>query len=184
MGYVDLNTIHNPATGTAAPATWGDQIRENLHFLASQRPGFTASDDLATTQNVNTGGSATVLTVAASEMANSDPDGMHSGTTNTGRGTAITAGIYGFSGCVLVDNANTGGTSGRRELYLQHRDSANNILGTYRVSCLPAVQGLIHTFYRELRLAAGDYVQMAAFQNSGSTLIYKILSWNARYIMV
>lgn len=32
--YTDLNTIHNPATGVAAPAAWGDQVRENDEALA------------------------------------------------------------------------------------------------------------------------------------------------------
>lgn len=32
--YVDLNTIHNPADGAAAPAAWGDQTRENFERLA------------------------------------------------------------------------------------------------------------------------------------------------------
>lgn len=36
--YVDLLTIHNPATGTAPPATWGDQIRENETYLYERGP--------------------------------------------------------------------------------------------------------------------------------------------------
>lgn len=33
MPYVDLNTIHNPSTGTAPPASWGDAVRDNFeHF--------------------------------------------------------------------------------------------------------------------------------------------------------
>lgn len=180
MGYVDLNTIHNPATGTAAPATWGDAIRDDLHFLASQRPGFTAHDGAATTQNVATG-TTTILTEAATEMTDSDPDGMHDTVTNTGRGTAVTAGIYAFSGAVLVDNAGTD-NDGRRELYLQHRNSGG-VIATYSVSTLPGVQGLVQSFYREIRVSAGDWVQIVAWQNSGSTLIYKILAWSARWIM-
>lgn len=36
MAYTDdLNSIHNPATGTQAPATWGDAIRAN--FLCQER---------------------------------------------------------------------------------------------------------------------------------------------------
>lgn len=36
--YVDLVSIHNPATGTAPPATWGDQIRENETYLYERGP--------------------------------------------------------------------------------------------------------------------------------------------------
>lgn len=28
--YTDLNTIHDPADGTTPPASWGDQVRDNL----------------------------------------------------------------------------------------------------------------------------------------------------------
>jgi len=44
MAYVDLNTIHNPATGTIPPATWGDQIRDN--FVAGVPDVFAAAGDL------------------------------------------------------------------------------------------------------------------------------------------
>lgn len=33
--YVDLNTIHNPGANSP-PATWGDQVRENLEWLATK----------------------------------------------------------------------------------------------------------------------------------------------------
>lgn len=33
MAYVDLNTIHNPAPGTVAPAAWADQVRDNFEAL-------------------------------------------------------------------------------------------------------------------------------------------------------
>lgn len=32
--YLDLNSIDNPTTGSPAPASWGDQTRENLERLA------------------------------------------------------------------------------------------------------------------------------------------------------
>ena len=31
--YTDIQTIHNPAVGTAPPAAWGDQIRTNQEFF-------------------------------------------------------------------------------------------------------------------------------------------------------
>jgi hypothetical protein len=36
--YVDLNTIHNPATGTSPPASWGDQARDNDQYLWERGP--------------------------------------------------------------------------------------------------------------------------------------------------
>lgn len=33
MPLTDLNTIHNPAAGSVAPASWGDAIRDNFEYL-------------------------------------------------------------------------------------------------------------------------------------------------------
>jgi hypothetical protein len=38
VAYVDLNTIHNPATGFAPPAAWGDQVRDNDEYLYQRGP--------------------------------------------------------------------------------------------------------------------------------------------------
>lgn len=35
MAYADLNTLHNPSTGVAPPASWGDQVRDNFEFFNS-----------------------------------------------------------------------------------------------------------------------------------------------------
>ena len=76
MAWADLNTIHNPATGTAPPATWGDGVRDNFQFLAgmaaaqvltSQTTTSTSYTDLATAGpavTVTTGTSALVIITA------------------------------------------------------------------------------------------------------------------------
>jgi hypothetical protein len=33
VAWQDLNSIHNPATGTSPPASWGDQVRDNFEAL-------------------------------------------------------------------------------------------------------------------------------------------------------
>ncbi len=53
MAYVDLNTIHNPDTGTVPPHTWGDQIRDN--FVAGMPDIFTAVGDLAVGSGADAG---------------------------------------------------------------------------------------------------------------------------------
>ena len=57
MPYTDPQTIHNPATGTVAPATWGDILRENSEFLIDP-PACSVTH--STTQSI-----ATATTVAA-----------------------------------------------------------------------------------------------------------------------
>lgn len=38
MAYADLNTLHNPSTGVAPPATWGDQVRDNFEYFNTMLP--------------------------------------------------------------------------------------------------------------------------------------------------
>ena len=38
MAYADLNTLHNPSTGTAPPASWGDQVRDNFVYFNDMLP--------------------------------------------------------------------------------------------------------------------------------------------------
>lgn len=38
MGYTDLATLHNPAPGLVAPATWGDQVRDNDEYFKANAP--------------------------------------------------------------------------------------------------------------------------------------------------
>ena len=36
--YTDPQTVHNPATGTSPPATWGDTVRDDLQYLHARGP--------------------------------------------------------------------------------------------------------------------------------------------------
>lgn len=38
MAYADLAGIHNPAPNTVAPATWGDQVRDNDEYFKANAP--------------------------------------------------------------------------------------------------------------------------------------------------
>jgi hypothetical protein len=73
MAYVDLNTIHNPATGGVPPATWGDQIRDNFEAgvpavigVAGDIPYGTAADTIGV---LSIGTAGQVLTVNAGATA-------------------------------------------------------------------------------------------------------------------
>lgn len=67
MGYVDLNTLHNPADGTSPPATWGDTARDNDDYLYQQALGGEAAWTsytpalTATTTNPTLGSSSNVF---------------------------------------------------------------------------------------------------------------------------
>lgn len=78
MPFVDLNNVHNPSTGTAAPASWGDQARDNLQALrgpARVRAHRTTVQSIP--HNVETS------VVLDTELV--DTHGMHDNVTNADR---------------------------------------------------------------------------------------------------
>jgi hypothetical protein len=93
-----------------------------------------------------------------------DTDGMHSTTSNTSRLTATVAGKYHISGTVLFAN-NVNGARG-----LQIQLNGTTFLAIVRV---PTVTGTdttgitINTIYD---LAVGDYVELFAYQGTGSPI--------------
>jgi hypothetical protein len=90
----------------------------------------------------------------------------HSNTTNTSRYTAPVTGVYEFSGGVGFA-LNAAGARGCRWTKNGTELSGSQIL-------LPTTGGLVNTMVPartiSLRLTAGDYVQLQAYQNSGGLL--------------
>jgi hypothetical protein len=155
MPYVDLNTIHNPATATIAPASWGDQTRDNFEFLVDP-PACSVFNNAA--QSVAVG--SAVLT-ANSE--NYDNNGMHSTVTNTSRITATTAGRY----LVIATIECAASATGERDASL--RVNGTTVFQSMRVGA--AATGLtVRTVSRTLVLAVNDYVEVLLGQNSGGNL--------------
>lgn len=77
----------DPVTGATAPVTWGDAVRDGLNYLANP-PACRAYHN--TTQSLTDNTETTVLFNAERY----DTDTMHSTSTNTGRITFNTAGLY------------------------------------------------------------------------------------------
>lgn len=157
MPYVDLNTIHNPATGTVAPATWGDQVRDNDEFLIDPPACsvFNSANQLLT--------SATA-TVLDADSENFDNDAMHSTVTNNSRVTATTAGRY---LCIATVSFAANGT-GQREIRFR-----TNGTTTFNGVTLPNAGGSDTwrcSATRQITLAASEYVEVIANQNSGSSV--------------
>jgi hypothetical protein len=167
--YVDLNTIHNPATGTVAPATWGDQSRDNQEFLIDP-PACSIS------QAANTSCADATITVLGTTATESfDNDAMHSDVTNRSRITIQTAGRYLFLARVsfAANSANSrevrfriDGSTLVNGILLLHAGSA-----TWRGS----LTGM-------LVLSAGQYVECVANQNSGGALDAALVEFAATYL--
>lgn len=166
MSFVDPNTIHNPATGTVAPASWGDQIRDDLVFL-SARPRAQVSHN--TTQSH---GGGWVAASANTEAV--DTDAMHSTSVNTSRLTIVTPGTYWFE-AVLEFAANTTGVRAAKLL----KNGTTDYMGTLfpaSTTARPMVVGMIPG------LVAGDYVEVAGFQNSGGALNMQLLRFSGLWV--
>jgi hypothetical protein len=160
VSYVDLNTIHNPATGTIAPASWGDQARDNFEFLID--PPM-CSVYASTAQAVATG-TSTALTA---DSENYDSDAMHSTVSNTSRITAQEDGRYELTAMVFY----AAGTGRRVTSFLVNGTTALN--GDSRVSAVTGgAAGVTDqvSISRTVTLTAGDYVEVRVNQNSGGNL--------------
>lgn len=154
----DLNTIHNPATGTVAPAAWGDGVRDWTEFLVDP-PACSVFN--SGTQNVGNGGTFNSLTA---DSENFDNDGMHSLVSNTARITANTAGRYLFVATVSFAAGSTTGDRAVRFLlngtgsFAGLRISGNQVSGNATVISAA----------RMITMAAGDFVECEAAQTSGA----------------
>lgn len=167
MPYVDPNTVHNPSTGTVAPAAWGDVVRDDLEFLIDP-PACSVFN--SGNQSVPTA-TVTVLT-ANSEFF--DNDGMHSTVTNNSRITAQTAGRYLTMSAVSFAT----GTGSRTVSFLLNGSSTLNAI------LLPAVSGNVTRVValRLITLAAGEYVETRVSQDSGGGLDVALVEFGATYL--
>lgn len=157
MPYVDLNTLHNPATGNVAPAAWGDGVRDNFEFLIDP-PACSVFNSVAE------GATNGVTKVLSADSENYDNFSGHSTVTNNSRITITTPGRY-FCFSLVQFAVNSAGL--RRVSFLVNgstswgaHQAAN--AGNTDLTRLPGV--------RTLTLTTGDYVEATCFQNSGGSL--------------
>lgn len=165
--YVDPQTIHNPATGAVAPASWGDCVRDDLEFLISPPQ---CSFSHSTTQNV---ADSTWVSLSGN-TENYDTDTMHSTVTNNSRCTITTAGKYLFIALAEVGAHATG-----------HRSMRLLVNGAtvYELANQVAITGASTRLggSRTLALAAADYVEAQVWQNSGGTRTGQLVELSAQF---
>jgi len=167
--YVDLNTIHNPATGTIAPAAWGDQARDNLEFLVDP-PFCSVFNSAAVSLADNT------ATAMLANSENFDNDAMHSTVSNTSRITIQTTGRYQFIGSVNF----AGDADGVRQV-------AFRIDGTTTIPPSSQVGGTATgsiglTLVANIALTAGQYVECIARHTAGNALNCILQEFSAMFI--
>jgi hypothetical protein len=161
--YVDLNTIHNPATGTVAPATWGDQIRDNFEFLIDP-PACSISQ--AASQTV---ASSTTVVMGTTALENYDNDAMHSDSTNRSRITVSTAGRYLAIATVFTDAFLGGNNAFYRFLF---RKNGSTSIGGFRMKNTPlnATEAVRIAASRTLIMAATDYIEVTFDHTLGGSI--------------
>lgn len=169
MAYQDLNVLHNPSTGGVAPASWGDQVRDNFEYLIDP-PVCSVFNSAA--QSLTTG-TDTVLT-ANSE--NFDNNTMHSTISNTSRITFQTAGRYLLNANLTFATSSTGVR--KTEFYLNGTTPLTGML--INATASPFLTDLQAT--RTRTFIVGDYVEVRAFQNSGGNLNVTLVEFVALFL--
>jgi hypothetical protein len=157
--YIDPQTIHNPSTGAAPPAAWGDTVRDALELLV-RMPGCVLRG--ATTTNA---ASATWNNVAWNAPVDlRDTDGYHTGTSDVIQIPTGLGGWYDVSGQAAF-GANI---SGARLVRYSINGAGDNRLA--QVTPAGSGFGTAVPFTTCVRLNAGDALRLSVYQDSGATL--------------
>lgn len=141
-------------------ATWNIHVRDNLSWLGNDAPYCRLHR--TTTQSLNSGAG----TAIAFDSELLDQGGMHSTSSNTERITvpAGMGGVYAIGGCIEWATNATG------TRYTVIRLNGSGELDRSQVPVNSASFGTDTTVTTIYRLAAGDYVELVGFQNSGGAL--------------
>lgn len=170
MPYVDPQSIHNPATGNVAPATWGDTIRDDLEFLIDP-PAVSIFNSTAQTCTT------AVDTVLTADSENYDNNAMHSTVTNTSRITCVTAGRYLFTCTVRF----AGNATGYR-IVRWFLNGTTQIRAGGQQAITTGPQDTVISASRTFTLAVNDFYEIQVLQNSGGNLGVTLEEFAALYL--
>jgi len=167
----DLNSIHNPATGTIAPAAWGDGVRDWTEFLVDP-PACSIFESTAQSVADNTN------TALTSNEENFDNDAMHSTVSNTSRITATTAGRYLLLGTVVF----AANATGVRQVTFRV-DGTTTLVPNVQVQAVTSGgSSTALTLMGFVTLTAGQYVELMARHTAGAALNCTMSEFGATFI--
>lgn len=170
--YADLNGIHNPATGTVPPASWGDQIRENFEFLI-EPPSCAVSN--STVQSV---ASATFTSLTA-DTESLDNASMHSTSVNTSRITITVDGTYLFSTTVRLAASVTTGNFTVRFIV---NGTTSYVVGLVEVVTSASAETIIGSSIPIPGLVVGDYVEVQSRHSAASNQNHELGNFSAFFM--
>lgn len=155
--YVDPAAVHTPAPDVEIPSAWGNVVRNDLEALAGA-PGVCAVRTL--TQSIPNMSHTAVAFTAPDEW---DTDTFHSPTSNASQVT-VPAGFGGrFTVTASLQFASN--AAGARVAYIYK----NGATTRWENDTDSAVNNRLQVS-GEVSLAAGDYVELYVYQNSGAAL--------------
>lgn len=166
MAYSDPNSIHNPSTGTSPPASWGDNLRDNIVWLAGDSASGNPKPMCRVYHNTSQSVATATWTSLAFNSERYDVGTMHSTSTNTSRITIPSGGdgVYSIGGSMQFANGSSTGVrvagillNGATYLQTNGFNSVTSDATSVVVQC-------------DYKLAAGDYIQLQAYQTSGGLL--------------
>lgn len=155
MPYTDLATIHDPATDAVAPASWGDQVRENFEVLRKpiQARAWRSTQVVKPATNVGLYVPLTVIKYESTPIFNS-----------TNGNLVVPAGGSGIYACNGQFYWEGGGTGFR----LCAITVNTNIVAT--MINAPVTPGPAQIVSSDLRLNAGDVVALFIMHNNAAAL--------------
>ena len=158
MALVLPSTVHNPTTGVAIPASWGDAVNDAIGYIGATAPYCKATR--ATAQTIPTA----TYTAIAFTSEEDDIGGCHSTVSNNTRIVAPDAGVYRIAASVDFANNASGEiricdilANGLFRLCAQRPHYSANHQSAMNPTCT-------------VRMAANDYVEFRIYHDRGSDL--------------
>lgn len=180
MPFVDPLTIHNPTPLTPVSSAWGDQVRDDVVWLAGD--GTTANPKpMCRTNAAAVGVGDTTWTALTAGSEDFDVGGMHSTTFQTARITipAGGAGVYEF--VASVGWAVSAGGTGR--LLRIRKNGTTNL--TAEIWSPPSGSHVVgQCVSGQAKLVAGDYIEAQGYQDSGGFITLALAEFSARWVGV
>jgi hypothetical protein len=173
MAFDDLNNTHNPATGTVAPATWGDQVRDNFQWLANDHPRCQGNRTSA--QSIS---DATDTAIAFSTADTYDIGGMHDTATNNTRFTVPSggAGLYD----IRAYGEWAAGATGSRTLKL--RTNGATVFWQVKDPVPNGSLTMIQNIAGSVPLVATDYIELVVIHGQGTALNFSDVHLAIRWV--
>lgn len=173
MALVLPGTVENPTPGGVIPSDWGDSVNAAIAYLGSTHPRARVTRS-ALQVHSSSGSFVTVLF----DQETYDVGGCHSTVSNTGRLTAPDDGVYVVGGGFAWE----GNTTGRRVMAITKNSTTE--VTQKEMYKEPSLGECSDTIVTEVEMAAGDYLELGAFQDSGGSLdILQFADWSPIFYM-